>query len=308
MRVLALVPGGIERQLEFFPLLSHIKDRLASAEITVVADPNAQPAYTLSKAVKEVIPYSFGAANSPADWANLLGILRDREFEVVITLTQSWFLGLLLWLSGIPMRIGYGGGGNGLLLTHAIDGSSSSGYGPLLTPLNLTTQLSPPVINLPQADLKRATAVRQKASLDSGYVAIYPGCLPGGDSYPTESWIMLVEDFQQRQPNLPLVLLQTSESVEEIARLKQAMPNLTVLVPETLGQLAALIASANLVIAVNRYPLFLAAALGVYAVGLTTDLDGPTPSQADRLVMIASDNTELAGIQPATIIKKVWNE
>ncbi|XGB42955.1 MAG: hypothetical protein LVS60_03810 [Nodosilinea sp. LVE1205-7] len=308
MRVLALVPGGVERQLAFFPLLSQIQDKLASTEIIVVVEPQAQPVYTLSKAVKEVIPYAFEAPNSPADWANLLGILRDWEFDVVITLTQSWSLGLLLWLSGIPTRIGYGGGGNGLFLTHAIDRHSPSDYGQLLTPLKLSTQLSPPTITLPQADLRAAEGLRQGAGLTSGYVAIYPGCLPGGDSYPTEGWTALLKDFQQRQPGLPLVLLQTPESLEAIAQLKAAIPDLGVLMPETLGQLAALIAGANLVITVNRYPLSLAAALGVYTVGLNTNLESPAATHPDRLVMLTSPNSQLGGILPATVIKKVWNE
>ena len=308
MRVLALVPGGIERQLEFFPLLSQVKDRFASAEITVVAEPRAQPVYALSKAVKEVIPYSFGAPNSPADWANLLGILRDREFEVVITLTQSWSLGLLLWLSGIPTRIGYGGGGNGLFLTNSLDHPSPPGYGELLAPLNLATQLSPPTIILPQADLRAAEGLRQSAKLGSGYVAIYPGCLPGGDTYPTESWITILKDFQARQPSLPLVLLQTAESLGAIAPLKEALPDLRVVVPETLGQLAALIAGANLLIAVNSYPLSLGAALGVYAVGLTTNLEVPAAIQPERLVLITSTSDQLGDILPEAVIKKVWNE
>ena len=110
MRVLALVPGGIERQLEFFPVLREIKRAVKAADIAVVVDPEAKEIYQLSTVVSEVVPYSFRASNSPADWANLLGIVRDREFEAVITLTESWSIGLLLWLSGIPTRIGYADG------------------------------------------------------------------------------------------------------------------------------------------------------------------------------------------------------
>jgi ADP-heptose:LPS heptosyltransferase len=78
MRVLALVPGGMDVQLRFFPAIQQIKDTFEQAEIAVVADPSAKDIYRLSKVVSEVIPYSFQTSNSPADWANLLGILRDR--------------------------------------------------------------------------------------------------------------------------------------------------------------------------------------------------------------------------------------
>ncbi|MEL7224264.1 MAG: hypothetical protein AAGL17_05220, partial [Cyanobacteria bacterium J06576_12] len=85
MRILALVPGGISDQLLFFPALDDIKQAYPNAEIAVAVEPQASAAYRVSKNVNTVIPFTFSAANSPSDWANLLGIVRDREYEVAIT-------------------------------------------------------------------------------------------------------------------------------------------------------------------------------------------------------------------------------
>ena len=78
MRILALVPGGISDQLLFFPALDDVKRAYPNAEIGVVVEPQATVAYRVSKIVDAVIPFTFSAANSPSDWANLLGRVRDR--------------------------------------------------------------------------------------------------------------------------------------------------------------------------------------------------------------------------------------
>ena len=308
MRVLALVPGGIERQLEFFPVLREIKEAFGAVEVAVVVDPEAKDVYQLSKAVSEVVPYSFLASNSPADWANLLGILRDREFEAVLTLTESWSIGLLLWLSGIPTRIGYAGGSNAWFLTTLIPQPSSppEDYTTFLKALNLKAPLAPPSLNLPQADLNTVDSLRQGARLQGGYVAVYPGPSPSGESYPTDQWVTILKDFQQRQPDLPLVLIQTDDTVANNAALSQALSGLTVLEPETLGQLAALIAGANLLVAVQGYPVALAAALGVYTVGLSTAPMAPPAGGGDRFVNVASPSGKLSDLDPTTVLNTIW--
>lgn len=307
MRVLALVPGGIERQLEFFPVLREIKEAFKAADIAVVVDPEAKDIYQLSKVVGEVMPYSFQASNSPADWANLLGIVRDREFEAVITLTESWSIGLLLWLSGIPTRIGYGSN-NGWFLTTQIARASSptEDYAAILKALNVKATLAPPSLNVPQADLKTVDSLRQAAKLQGGYIAIYPGTAPNGDAYPTDQWVTILKDFQQRQPDLPLVLLQTDDTVASNAALRQALPSLTVLEPETLGQLAALIAGANLLVAVQGYPVALAAALGVYTVGLSAAPMATPAGGGDRFVNVSSTSGKLADLAPNTVLSTIW--
>ncbi len=120
MRILALVPGGIGDQILFFPTLDDLKQSYPNAQIDVIVEPRAKSAYRVCKSVKEVLTYNFKDRNSMADWGNLLGIIRDREYEAVISLGQRWSVGLLLWLTGIPQRVGYSGNNNGLFLTNPV--------------------------------------------------------------------------------------------------------------------------------------------------------------------------------------------
>ena len=311
MRVLALVPGETEAQLSFFPIINQIKDSFENAEVSVVAAPNATAIYQLSKGVAEVVPYNFVAPNSPADWANLLGIVRDREFDVVLTLTDSWSIALLLWLSGVSTRLGYSGAANNLLLTATVPRSAAPLHcGDLLSLIKVTGDPPPLSVNVPRSDLTAVEAMRQGAGLENGYVLVYPGPTPSGTTYPTASWIAILKDFQQRQPGMPLALLQIDDAAPQAAELVSAVPDLKILRPETPGQAAAIIAAANLLVTVEGYPLGLAIALNVYAVGLLSDPKATLPSAAgdDRLVTLTSTNGTLADIAPDQVLKKIWSE
>ncbi|WP_052049991.1 glycosyltransferase family 9 protein [Leptolyngbya sp. KIOST-1] len=301
----------METQLSFFPVINQIQNSFENAEVSVVAAPSATAIYQLSKGVAEVVPYNFAAPNSPADWANLLGIVRDREFDVAITLTDSWSIALLLWLSGVPTRLGYGSAANNLLLTATVPPSAAApSYSDLLAPIQITS--APPAlsVNVPRSDLTAAESLRQGLGLENGYVLLYPGPTASGTTYPTESWVAILKDFQQRQPGLPLALLQLDGGVAQAAELAAAVPDLKVLRPETPGQTAAMIAAANLLVAVEGYPLGLAIALEVYTVGLLTSREGTLPKspEGDRLVTLASATGTLADIAPDQVLKKIWSE
>lgn len=323
MRVLALVPGGIDDQILFFPTIRQLHDAFPNAEIDVVVDPSAKDAYKLSKLVKEVIPYSFSTRNSPADWANLLGVIRDREFEAVLTLTQDWSIGLMLWLSGVPTRIGYTSSANSLFLTKTLplkpDQYLASQYHDLLAGLNIAATCPEPVINLAQADIAWAEAARRQIGLgEQGYVLVYPGPVDGGangssaDHYPAESWAAILKDFQSRQPDLPVVLLQNQSTFDTIAALAQLVPGLKTLQPDSIGQVAALVAGANLVLSTDSYPLYLAIALKVFCLGLfSTNQPAqqlpPNTGEEMRSLGLSASSGKLADIAPTAVLQKIWN-
>lgn len=320
MDVLVLVPGGVSEQILFFPTLEHLKQGLPNAEISVVAQPAAAAAYRVSKVVKNTIPYSFGQNNSPADWANLLGVIRDREYEVVITTTQDWATALLLWLSGIPSRIGYEGGANNLFLTTTVPLKSEQytayQYHDLLAPLDLLPPCPDPTINVPQGDIGWVETQLQTQSIgDQGYVLMYAGQAEGqaADSYPVENWKAIIQDFQKRQPGLPLVLLQQPDTASVVKEITQSIPNVKVIRPENLGQTAALIAGANLLLSVDSYVSQLGVALGVFTLALfgsnkPENRFPPLDAGEQRFLGIPSSSDAIADIPVDNVLKKVWGE
>jgi ADP-heptose:LPS heptosyltransferase len=320
MHVLVLVPGGISDQLLFFPTLEHLKQTFPMAEISVVTEPSAAAAYRVSKVVQSTIPYSFGKNNSPADWANLLGIVRDREYEVVITTTQDWATGLLLWLSGIPTRIGYQSGVNTLFLTATVPAKTEQYQAfqchDLLLPLEVQGPCPDPSINVPQSDITWVESQIQSQGIgDQGYVLMYPGPAEGAkeDAYPPKQWIEIIQDFQKRQPGLPLVLLQQPETAATVKAILQVAPNLKVIRPDNLGQTAALVAGANLVLTTDSYVSELGVALSVFTLALFGKNSPerrlpPVDASEQRFLGIQSTSDSVADIPVQTVLKKVWGE
>ncbi len=312
MRVLALVPGGITEQLQFFPTLTTIHEIYPHAEISIVVEPSSKEAYQVSKAVSEVIPFDYQGQNSPADWANLLGIIRDREFELALCASERWEESLLLWLSGIPKRIGYNSAQISWLYTNTVIADKTqypaSKYQELLQGLAQTSKLAAMALNVPEGDI--AWAEKQRQSLDlagSGYVVMYPGLSAQADSYPVNSWLSIIDDFQSKQPQLPILMLETRDSEELVTSMgRQRM--LKTVAAQNLGQVAAILAGADLVISPDNYVSQVAMALEVFTLVLQTTRSQTLPIGAGetRAVGVASVTDKLADLKPDDVLKKVW--
>lgn len=319
MRIVALVPGGIGDQILFFPTLDDLKRTYPDAQIDVVVEPRAKSAYRVCKSVDETIQFDFKDRNSPADWANLLGVIRDRYYDIALSLGQRWGVGFLLWLTGTPIRVGYKGKAAGqLFLTNTVPLKSEQYaaymYHDLLQGLGISNSCPELSISIPKRDLEWAEAEQKRLGIPgSGYVLIHGGSselaqAKGIDKiYPVENWQQIIQDFQQRQPDLPLVVVQGPADQEFVAALTKACPNLKVTTPADVGKLAAIIAGANLLLCTDSAPMHLAVALKVY----TLALFGPTdPAKllpaSDKFLGIKSPTGNIADIDPQTVLKQVW--
>ena len=174
MRIVALVPGGIGDQILFFPTLDDLKRTYPNAQIDVVVEPRAKDAYRVSKSVHNTILFDFKGRNSLADLGNLLGAIREREYDVAIALGQRSTVGLLLWLTGIPNRIGYAGSAGEFFLTHAVplkqNQYAAQMYHDLLKGLDINTPCPELALSVPEKDLSWAEGERQR--LGSAKVAV----------------------------------------------------------------------------------------------------------------------------------------
>lgn len=322
MRILALIPGGISDQLLFFPTLESIKKAYPNAEIGVVVEPKAAVAYRVSKLVNAVVPFSFSAAKSPSDWANLLGVVRDREYEVAMTTDLSWSMGLMLWLSGVPTRVTFNTTSGRWFYTDTVADSATSStqyqaqrYHELLTAIGIDGPSPDLAINLPEGDIAWANEFRDRQQLKDGYVLLYPGQDTGRSGvesqYPISGWQSLIKDFREKQPKMPIVLLQTQGSVGQASILKSQDDQLVTAAAENIGQAAAVIAGANLVIAPDSYVMQLATALKVFTLALfgknsPQEMLPPVEGDETRFLGITSTTKKVSDIPPSDVLQKVW--
>ncbi|MGJ3253272.1 MAG: glycosyltransferase family 9 protein [Elainellaceae cyanobacterium] len=318
MRVVALVPGGIGDQILFFPTLDDLKQAYPAVDIDVVVEPRAKGAYRVCKSVSGVIPFDFKDRNSPADWANLLGIIRDRYYDIAISLGSRWSVGVLLWLTGTPIRVSYESSIGSFFLTNSVslktEQYAAQMYHDLLKGLDIRNPCPPLSINVPKGDIEWANSECKRLGLgDQGYVLIHGGSSRLAQSkgidkiYPAKSWRAIVEDFQNRQPDLPLVMVQGPEDKEFVSTLTQSCPGIHVVQPSDVGKLAAIIAGANLMLCTDSAPMHLAVALQVYTLALFGPTDpGKLLPADDKFIGIKSPTGKMADISPDAVLEKVW--
>jgi ADP-heptose:LPS heptosyltransferase len=308
MRILALVPGTIGDQLLFFPTLDQLKVTYPDAKIDVVVEPQAVSAYQVKPAVSEVFAFDFNARNSLADWGNLLGIVRDREYEIVLAPNLSWSTNFLLWLSGIPTRVGCQNSPGANFLTATVPASAdykATQYADLLKPIGIAPPSNSSAFNLPKADLDWADAERKRLGLDKdSYVVIYSV----DSGYPVNNWESILQDFQKKQPGLAIVLLQDRKNPEFSAAMKERLSILKPVQANTLGQQIAILAGASLTLCTEGDVLQAAIAAQTFTLGLFGSGDpSKLMPQSDRCLGIKSTSGKLADIPPASVLEKVWN-
>ncbi|NER23674.1 MAG: glycosyltransferase family 9 protein [Symploca sp. SIO1C2] len=317
MRILALVPGEIGDQILFFPTLDELKRYYPKANIDVIVEPRAKGAYRVSGSVNEVLTFNFKDRNGLADFANLLGVIRDREYDAVFSLANQWPIGLLLWMSGIPVTIGYKKLAGGWFFSNPVPQKTEQYaaymYYDLLQGLDLSSPCPQPALALRKKDLDWAQEEQQRLGAKDGYILIHGGSTSlsqaeGIDKvYPVEKWQQIIKEIQQKQSGLPIVLLQGPEDGEFIEAMVQACPELKITTPGDVGKLSAVIAGANLLLCIDSTPMYLAVAVGTYTIALF----GPTEAKKllpdnEHCVGLQSPTRWIADVKPEAVLEQIW--
>jgi ADP-heptose:LPS heptosyltransferase len=314
MRIVALVPGGIGDQILLFPTLDDLKRSLPSAQIDVVTEPRSKAAYRVSKSVHQLLTFDFQDRNSLADWGNLVGMIRDREYDVAIYLGQSWLVSCLLWLTGIPTRIGYQGKGSAFF-TNPVPFKQSqyiaAMYHDLLTGLGIQSTCPDLTLNIPLADIDWAEKEQKRLGVhETGYILIYSGSSQldqslGANIYPVENWRQIIQNFRSKQPEMPVVLVKQAE--DELVTSLESSSDVKITSPDDIGKLAAMIGGANLMLCTDSTPMHLSVAVQTYTIALFGDTEpAKLLPKSDKFLAIKSPTGRIADISPNTVLQKVW--
>ena len=317
MRILALIPGSLSDQLLFFPTLTTLQHHYPQVAIDVVVDPRAKQAYRLSSLVHEVLTFSFDNRNGPADWGNLVGQVREREYDVALSLSPGWTLELLLWLTGIPKRVGYAGRGRQLWLTDTVPLNpqqyAAARVHDLLQGMGIEAPCPTLTLTIPPAamDWVQTEQVRLELAPNQPYVLLYSEVSdadPEASSpYPLDSWQALIQGLQDRQPDLPLVLIHQGPTDQAwISALTATRPDLKVSNPSNIEQLAALVATAQQMVCTDSMVMHLGVAVQTNLVALLgTNRPETLLPVSDRCTGLNSPTGNMAVIPPIQILEKM---
>ena len=252
MRALFLIPGGSSQQLQSFAAVAAVADQL-HADVQVVCPLAAVPLWSLHPAVERAMPFSYEQATL-ADWANLMGSVREPDFQVSLNLAPSRQMDLMLSMSHIPTRVASGGFSATERITPIEGGWANQAFEAFLRPIGVRLDAESFRLPIAPADLEAASAALPSG--DGPALLLAPS--DAGGDWPAQQW-----------QDLP-------------AKIRSKLPNLRTLAGTRAGDMrkrAAQIASADVVLASDPVTIELALLLGLPLVALGRDA-ASLPSRA----------------------------
>ncbi len=295
-RLLAINFGGIGDEILFLPTLQSIKQNYPSWHLTLLLEPRSKLVAQVTNLIDAVV--EFDIKKRPLlsrDLVELLGILRDGDYDCVLSSGSSPMVACLLFLSGIPERIGYDSGPLArLLLTRTVplnrEQYAANMYHDLVQGLGLKKEQVVPIAlaRKENSDQMEAFLKTRSKKQKQKRVVIHPGtsllALQKGiiKTWPTESWVALLARLAQHD-DLQVILAGGPDDKETIENIMAALiktaeaPKIVSAYGSTksLADFAGLLKISDLLICVDSAPMHLAVALGIPVVSMF----GPTDPQ-----------------------------
>jgi len=290
--------GGIGDEVLFAPVIDEVKKHLPQAHTTLFLEDRSRAVAELLD-VASVIDLPVQGQTRTAMFFSLWTRLRQGKFDAVISSGSSPFIPVLLFLSGIPVRVGFGTGASSQMLLsveaplapkHDRKGYAACMYFALAESFLrwlLKDGYSPTTPVLPRlkvlADEDRAWARDIiKTSGPDRKILIHPGVSAVSvkknilKSWPPNAWADLIQQLTDAGHHV--FLIGGPDDADAVAKILQALPGdiprFSNLYGQTknLRQLAALIAESDLLIGVDSSPMHIAVGYGKPAVTMF----GPT--------------------------------
>ncbi|WP_373532697.1 glycosyltransferase family 9 protein [Vampirovibrio sp.] len=312
--------GGIGDEILFAPVISEIKRYIPQAHTTLFLEDRSSAVSDLLE-VDHIIPLNVQGQSRLRLFFQLWNALRKSHFDVVISSGSSPFIPVLLFLSGIPLRVGFQTGpvSQALLTTqaplapkhdrkgyaaamyfalaqHFLQYLLKTGYQPTQP---ILPQLKPP----PPEDQAWAQDLMHPKTAGNT-ILIHPGVSTISiqknilKSWPASHWAALILQLCQEGHSVYLAGgPDDRDSVEEIQRnLPPNLAGFTNLYGQTknLRQLGALILEADLLLCVDSSPMHLAVGYQKPAVALfgPTDEQKLLPPHDARFIAVTAQNLD----------------
>ena len=196
MRVLALSPGPLAQQLDRLPALVSLCEQVG-ATLQVACAPACRGAWDLVPQVEKILPFDFEAAPTLADWANLLGCVREPDFQVCLNFAEGRQVNLMLSMSHIPTRIASSGFSSTEIVSPG-EGWCAQRLASVLKPLGCDLDADRFRLALSSTDLN---AARAEQPAGEGPMLLLA---PAGSTvdWPEQRWRALPEAIAQRLKGL----------------------------------------------------------------------------------------------------------
>lgn len=284
------------------PIFKALRKKYPKALICCLAVPRVKAILEACPAIDETIVYDErGIHQSPLGKLRLILALRRKHFDIAFLLHRSWTRALLVYLAGIPERVGYDTKKRGWMLTHKVEPLSEQGhrcdhYINVIKSYGVSVEDRCCELTVsPQAKAEVERMLMQQDVTDKDFCIVVNA---GGNwdlkRWPKENFARLIHRLV-KELKAKVVIPGAMKDValaEEIAGLSKVSP--IVLAGKTnLTLLIALMQRANLVVSSDSGPLHIANCVGTKTIGLF----GPTrpevtgPRERAKALILQKDVT-----------------
>jgi ADP-heptose:LPS heptosyltransferase len=269
MRALFLIPGESSRQLQAFPAVAAVADQLG-ARAQVVCPAAAVSLWSLHPQVERSIPFAFSGATL-ADWANLLGSVREPDFQLCINRARGRQVDLMLSMSHIPSRVAAAGFSATDTVQEPEGVWGAQAWQAFLRPVGVDLDAAAFRLQLSRTDLEAASA--ELPTGDGPLLLLAPAGGPG--DWPPGRWQELPETIRRRLPNLRTA---TGEA-GSIRRLAARIASVDVVLASDLVCVELALLLGIPVVALGRGPKDLPTREGVQGIGTPASLERLDPAE-----------------------------
>jgi ADP-heptose:LPS heptosyltransferase len=241
MRALFLIPGDELSQIQALPAAAAVASQLGFA-LQVACPPAVAPLWKLLPAVEKLIPFDFGNATL-ADWANLLGSVREPDFQVCINLAGGRQVDLMLSMSHIPTRIAARGFSATTTVAPSSSGWPAQVLEAYLQPIGVSLDAAAYRLTLPPELLREAEASLPPG--DGPMLLLAPAGVPG--DWPASQWQQLPNHIRASLPGLRSQEVPPATAATALRRAAQVAASDVVLASDPLSEELALLCGVPLV-------------------------------------------------------------
>jgi len=281
------------------PIFTVLKKQYPEAKISCLAVPRVKSILDRIPGVDEVIVYDEEKEHwTPLGKLRLIWQLRKRKFDVAFILHGSYTRALLVFLAGIPKRIGYATKNRGSLLTNIVSNKKkkihrSDYYMSIVEAAGIQMGNSQTVVSAIYSDIESARSLLKINGVgpDEPYILVHPGGNWNLKRWPVASWAKLIDCLLEENRR---VIITGASSDEDFAfkLMGEVKHNPINLVGKTqLYQLLGLMKNASVVVSADSGPLHLANSVGSAVVGLfgPTDIEITGPRGGGEQINLRYD-------------------
>jgi heptosyltransferase-2 len=282
-KILIRGPNWVGDAVLGIPAMKAVREHFPEAEITVFVRPWVAGLFTAAPFVDTV--WSEPKPSGVGDWTRISRSIRDRGFDLALLFPNSFESALMMFLAGIPRRIGYATDARGWMLTKSIKPADDARhqiyyYMDLVKILSTaTTTPSPPSveINATSQERRDARTLLLAEGIPEGapFLVLNPGAAYGSAKRWHIDRFARVAQTLSRELHLLIVLIgsEAERSISEQVNDRMTRSAVVLNGKTSLETLIGVLSESSLMITNDSGPMHIAAALGIPTVAVFGSTD-----------------------------------